>query len=108
MKALKELAERVVASMDWSVEDRLALLSGYVIGFDLRMEALEKRVYKLEDVVNEILRRSAGVGKLVSTSDRAADGEPVPSDRDAQGRTFKTSDGVSLSSGGGATVKRNA
>ena len=33
---------------------------------DLRVGALEKRLYKLEDVVNEILRRTAGVGKLVN------------------------------------------
>ena len=34
---------------------------------NLRLEALEKRVYIVEDAVNEILRRGAGAGKLVNS-----------------------------------------
>lgn len=52
---------------------RLAYLEGFARGSHLRMEALEKRVYKLEDVVNEILRR-AGIGKRVEKRPIDADG----------------------------------
>lgn len=42
-------------------------LSGHHFRLDLRVEALEKRVYKLEDVVREILQRTAGIGQRVGT-----------------------------------------
>lgn len=63
--------------------ERLLYLEGFAIGANLRIEALEKRVHKLEDVVNEILRSSAGIGRLVQASDRATDRQSVSPDRDA-------------------------
>ena len=49
---------------------------------NLRLEALERRVYKLEDVVNEILRRTAREPSLVQPAFRASDSEQLPSDSD--------------------------
>jgi hypothetical protein len=69
-----------------------------------RMEALEKRVYKLEDVVNEILRRGAGVGTVVQPTSRTADEQQLPPYRDPEGRAEQTVSGLPVSSGGGKTV----
>jgi hypothetical protein len=88
-------AMNVLASFDrWKADERRPADRRGVR--NLRVDALEKRVTKLEDVVSEILRRTAGFGKLVQASDRAADGEQLPSDRDAEGGAVETSGSVSL------------
>jgi hypothetical protein len=87
---------------------RLAFLEGFARGADLRVEALEKRVYKLEDVVSEILQRTAGFGRMVQTTDWTPDIKPVPPDHHPEGSAIDASDGVPVPSGGGKTVKRNA
>jgi hypothetical protein len=85
-----------------------AFLLGFARGADARIEALEKRLHHLEDKVSEILQRSAGVGRVVSLTDRPPDEQQLSSDRDPEGGAEQTGDGVPVPSGGGATVKRNA
>ena len=64
----------MIPSCPFSPEER-AFIRGFIHGVDMRIGALERRVYKLEDVVNEILRRGAGVGELVNpgTEQRLSD-----------------------------------
>ena len=104
--AYKELVDALEKLIDRLIP-RVVFLEGVARGSDLRIEALEKRAYKLEDVVNEILRRGAGVGTLVQASDRPPDSEQLPSDHNGEGGAVETGDGVSVSPDGGEAVKRN-
>ena len=87
--------------------EKLIFLEGFARGADARMEALEKRVYKLEDMVREILQRLPRFERVVSTEVGQADSEQLPQDHNRQGGAEPTGDGVPLQTGGGEAVKRN-
>ena len=72
----------------------------------LRLDAVEKRLYKLEDVVNEILRRSAGLGALVPTPFGPADKQQFSSDSHLEGRAVETGGRIFVPTGGRKAVKR--
>ena len=93
----------MIPSCPFSPEER-AFIRGFIHGVDMRIGALERRVYKLEDVVNEILRRGAGFGALVQPSIGSPNREQLPSDSYTQRGTEQAGAGVPIPSGGGAPV----
>lgn len=72
--------QEVVFSALLELADALNSIRGFMESMDRRVEALEKRIYKVEDVCLEILRRGTGERSLVQAADRAADSQPVSSD----------------------------
>lgn len=48
-----------------------------------RLIALEKRVYKVEDLVREVLQRTAGFGQLVETGGAVRETEVHPENEEA-------------------------
>lgn len=75
-----------------------------------RQVALEKRVFKLEDVVREILQRTSRQSGMVQAAERQADSEQLSPDHNQQGGAVETGAGVPLSPVFGAPpdVRSNA